>query len=236
VRGPRRLNEESELFAKLVADMKRDRPSPEPLEKLVKAISAMPDVEPKSAKFGGKNWLVFVGAGMLAAVGVAVLTARPFPVGARSASGATAAPPASEVVVAGPPPAGEIPSAAVAELPDVPSPAASSAQGAATGGLPPSAASRPPSSRQEFEIIVAARRALTRSDASQCLSLVAQYQREFPTGQFALEAKVMRVEATAARGERGRAAALARDLLAREPENPYETRLRSLLTSIEDER
>ncbi|OJY16060.1 MAG: hypothetical protein BGO98_25795 [Myxococcales bacterium 68-20] len=230
---PRRLNEESELFAKLVADMKRDRPSPEPLERLLGAINAMPDIEPEPAKLGGKKLFLLASAALLA-VGAATLMAQSLPAGAPSAPGVMADTPAPEVVVVVPAPAHEVPSTSVADLPDVPPPAGSfGSRAAAARAVPTAAAASPPSTGQEFEIIVAARRALTGGDHDRCLSLVALYEREFPTGQFALEAKVMRVEATAAGGERSRAAALARELLAREPKNPYEARLRSLLTTIE---
>jgi hypothetical protein len=234
VREPRRLNEESELFAKLVADMRRDRPSPEPLERLLETISAMPDIETETAKLGGKKLFLLASAGLLSAVGTAAFMARSLPAGSPSAPGVTADTSGPEVVVAAPSPAQEVPSATVADLPDVPSPAGSfGARAPAARAVPAAAGASPPSTGHEFEIIVAARRALTGGDFDQCLSLVALYQRAFPTGQFALEAKVMRVEATAASGERGRAAELARKLLAREPKNPYEARLRSLLTTIE---
>jgi len=125
VRVPRRLNEESEFFAKLVADMRRDRPSPEPLQKLLEAISAMPDIEPETAKFGGKKWILLAGAGLLTSVGVAVFTAQSFSAGAPFAPSVTADTPAAAVVVAAPSPAREVPSATVDDLPDVPSPVAS---------------------------------------------------------------------------------------------------------------
>ena len=162
MREPRRLNEESELFAKLVADMRRDCPSPEPLERLLETINAMPDIEPEPAKLGGKKLFLLASAGLLSAVGAATLMARSLPAGSPSTPGVTVDTSGPEVVVVAPSPAQEVPSATVADLPDVPSPAGSFGSRAAPArAVPTAAAASPPSTGHEFEIIVAARRALT---------------------------------------------------------------------------
>ncbi|MDF2698443.1 MAG: hypothetical protein K0S65_6827 [Labilithrix sp.] len=90
-----------------------------------------------------------------------------------------------------------------------------------------------PSGRREIELIIAAREALTRLETDRCLAAVGAYEAEFPSGQFTLEAKVMRVEATGARGDLARARVLARDFLAKNPSSLYEERVRSLLASLE---
>ena len=227
MRDPQRKIESSEVFADLVADMKRERPAPEALEKLLGAIDAMPDLPPASAKTASKTSLVLAGAALIASLGAATILSREAPA-QRDPSGATVAR-ASESITDPPETAPALTTTQVADLPDAPMPAS-------TPG-PRASSTRPAASAlvagQEFEIVVAARRALTAGDHERCLALVARYDREFSGGQFALEASVMRIEATAASGAHDRAAALARELLAREPKNPYEARLRSLLTTIE---
>ncbi|MBX3211152.1 MAG: hypothetical protein KF850_03900 [Labilithrix sp.] len=84
-----------------------------------------------------------------------------------------------------------------------------------------------------MELIVSARRALSSEDADGCLSFVDLYGREYPAGQFALEAEVMKIEATLARGDRARAAALTRAFLAAHPGTHYEARLLTILSSTE---
>lgn len=231
MRDPQRKIESSEVFADLVADMQRERPAPEALAKLLGSIDAMPDAPPASAKTASKTSLLLAGAALVASVGAATLLVRETP--SQRAPMVAADVRAPENVTEAPTPAPALTSTHVADLPDAPTPA--STPGPRTPSTPPaaSASTSVRAAEQEFEIVVAARRALTAGDHARCLSLVAGYDREFAGGQFALEASVMRIEATAASGSRDRAASLARELLAREPKNPYEARLRSLLTTIE---
>ncbi len=229
MRDPQRKIESSEVFANLVADMKRERPAPEALAKLLGAIDAMPDLPPASAKTASKTFLLLAGAALLASVGAATMLLRETPAQPDpSVASQTRAP---ESITN--PPAPALTTTHVADLPDAPMPASAPGPHTSPTRPTPSASAAAPAAGQEFEIVVAARRALTAGDHARCLSLVARYDREFADGQFALEASVMRIEATAASGSRDRAAALARELLAREPKNPYEARLRSLLTTIE---
>jgi len=224
VRDPQRKIESSEVFANLVADMKRERPAPDALAKLLGSIDAMPDVPPASAKTASKTSLLLAGAALIASVGAATVLSRGTPAQPDPSLATEARAPGSTTD----PPAPALTTTHVADLPDAPMPA--STPGPRTSSTRPAASAV---AGQEFEIVVAARRALTAGDHERCLSLVARYDREFSGGQFALEASVMRIEATAASGSRDRAATLARELLAREPKNPYEARLRSLLTTIE---
>ena len=104
---------------------------------------------------------------------------------------------------------------------------------------PASSAVRPSESharsvRRELELIALARAALTNGDVRACLAALDLHDREFPAGQFALEAKVMRIEAAFAAGDRNGARSLARDYLAANPSSPYDARIRSLLSSLED--
>lgn len=231
MRDPQRKIESSEVFADLVADMKRERPAPEALAKLLGAIDAMPDVPPASAKTASKTSLLLASTALIASLGAATILSREAPA-QPDPSGATEAR-ASESTTDPPAPAPALTSTHVADLPDAPMPASTPGPRSWSTRPAASASAAASGAGQEFEIVVAARRALTVGDHERCLSLVARYDREFAGGQFALEANVMRIEATAASGSPERAAGLARELLAREPRSPYEARLRSLLTTIE---
>lgn len=239
MRAPRRLVEDSELFAKLVADMKRRRPPMQPLEALLDVIDAMPEdaaaeaeAEAATARSGVRKWIFLVGAGFLIPTGVGILMAASNASGARERANPAADTSASAPVVADPSPAREVLSVSVDDLPDVSPPVASSTHNTAPRAVRSSTSTSAPV-QSEVEIIVAARRALTSGDTNRCLSLVALHEREFPNGQYALEANVMRIEATASAGDKAGAAAMARRLLDQQPDNPYRGRLRSLLTRLE---
>ncbi len=226
--GPDRLIDDDPLLAKLVADAKQRGPRPEALEALLRRLPPAPtssSLAPTGA--GLAKWLLLAGAGCFIA-GVTIFELRQSepatavdvlgpsePAAAPSAEGAV---PSSDEVQGS-----AIPSASVDDLP-----AARSRSAAAQ----PSAVKL--SLRREIDLIGAAREALTKDEAHECLAAVRAYEREFPSGQFLVEAKVMRIEATAMSGERGRARTLARDFLAKNPRSPYDARMRSLLDSLED--
>jgi hypothetical protein len=247
MRVPRRLVEDNEQFAGLVDELRRSEPPPKLAADVLQGMASQREAAVS------KRWRRIVGA--LAGVGcVAVLTG--VVVGPRanhdapSPSTVTDAP-----AFALPPPAlatsatETIPSVSIEALPDskavaptrhahvptrasaaepssaAPSPAAAPSIPSATAG------SSRVSLRREIELIAQARRALTGSDNRTCLAALDLHDSEFPTGQFALEAKVMRVEATLANGDRAGARALALDYLAKNPASPYDARVRSLLSS-----
>lgn len=92
------------------------------------------------------------------------------------------------------------------------------------------AASSPPESAlaQELRSLDEARSALARADASGALTLLDRHDRAFPTGPLRTEAKMLRVEALLARGDRAAAKKLATELLARDPSGPHARRLRTI--------
>lgn len=232
MREPPRLIEKSEQFARLAEAHRRLRPSSAALPDLLRALDAQAQspahlVTSTTARSTMKWAAVGLGAiGVAAFVGWTLVAPPPDhlppPVVAPLASpqGAPAAPPqpAASVVVA------------VADLPSAPA-APRPAPGAprSTSSAHSDAAKR----QREVELIVSARRALSSEDADGCLSFVDLYGREYPAGQFALEAEVMKIEATLARGDRARAAALTRAFLAAHPGTHYEARLLTILSSTE---
>lgn len=241
----RPLIEDNELFAKLVADARRREPPPEALESLHQKLVARPDRFAELAGSGARRWgwTALAGLGCLTVLGVVVgrrATIEHPPVGPSDV--------ASSVAVMAPPPSLReegpgVPSFSIDELPNS-RPMADSKNAAPavrTRAVPmhsgaPSESARPatPSVRRELELIALGREALSKGDTRACLDAMDLHDREFPSGQFALEAKVMRIEAAFAAGNRSGARQLARDYLAANPNSPYEARIRSLLSSPED--
>lgn len=226
MKGPNRLIEDDALLAKLVADAKQRGPRPEALDELLHRLP-LPPAAPVSTFAALQKWIVIAGAGC-ALAGVAMLELRPSdpPSAARATAPSAAVAPSVRDVV---PPSNEpaenaVPSTSVDDLPAAPSRSIS----AASSGAQPRG-----SLRREIELAGAARQALTKGEADRCLASVRAYEAEFPNGQFLLEAKVMRIEATAMAGDGPRARSLARSFLAKNPRSPYEERMRSLLASLE---
>lgn len=84
----------------------------------------------------------------------------------------------------------------------------------------------------ELALMESARTALSKNDAEVCIRALDRYDRRFPHGMFAEEAPVMRLEALVAKGDRDRARALGESILAKNPDGPHASRIRSLLASI----
>jgi hypothetical protein len=84
----------------------------------------------------------------------------------------------------------------------------------------------------ELALVESARTSLAKGDAAACLAQLDQYEQKVRGGVFEREVAVMRIEALVARGETGRARALAEAFLARSPESPYTNRIRSLLARL----
>jgi TolA-binding protein len=81
----------------------------------------------------------------------------------------------------------------------------------------------------EVRAIDAARSAVAHGAADEALQKLAAYRRDFPTGQLRTEAEVVTLEALAARGDHTALARRAAAFLARHPNDPHASRVRSLL-------
>lgn len=81
---------------------------------------------------------------------------------------------------------------------------------------------------EEISAINAVRAALAASDPQRAMLRLDAYERRYPTGRFALEAKVLRIDAFTAVGDAGSAKRLAERFLALHPSSPYAERLRGV--------
>lgn len=84
---------------------------------------------------------------------------------------------------------------------------------------------------EELALMESARTALSKNDAEVCIRALDRYDRRFPHGMFTEEAPVMRLEVLVAKGDRDRARALGESILAKNPDGPHASRIRSLLAS-----
>jgi hypothetical protein len=82
--------------------------------------------------------------------------------------------------------------------------------------------------REEIRAIDAVRGALAARTPARALSLLRQYSSNFPSGTFAQEATVLRIEALEQSGEHQRAQALSRDFQSKHPNSPLSERLSRL--------
>ncbi len=230
--GPRRLREESDLFASLVADAKRQAPPPDALRTLHRTLEQRPRA--KVATRGRWTRTVIAGAGGIALLGALTANLWPRhepvpaapPIAATSSARVEIAPPTEPITHA-------VPSMAVDDLPDSKVMASPRPRSLPT----PSPSAQPVVSakpRREIDLVAEARAALSRGDARGCLAAVDRHEQEFPAGQLALEMKVMRIEATLASGDRAGARALAQEYLAKHSGSAYDTRVRSLAASTEE--
>lgn len=223
----RRLIETNARFERLVAGDDREQPRPEVLDDLLQKL-ALIDAGAPTTTARSARWLwvpiavcgVSILAGLVALVPLRTDRAAATPVSSVPAPSSVA--PLRQDQPAAPEESDKRQEKAVniADLPSVP----------ASAGRPKKLA---PSGRRELELVIAAREALTRHESEGCLAIVDDYESEFPRGQFALEVKVMRIEATLARGDRERSRALARDFIEKNPSSFYTDRVRSLLGSLE---
>lgn len=128
--------------------------------------------------------------------------------------------PAREVKAPAPPAEAQGPAPlALEDLPLLPEPAPPSGGPAATkqGGL-----------ADEVAQLQKAKLALRSGQPVQALAELRTYAQRFPRPMLGAEAAVVRIEATHASGDAGRAKLLAESFLAKNPNSPYATRLRSL--------
>jgi len=82
--------------------------------------------------------------------------------------------------------------------------------------------------REEIRALDQARTAIRVGDAQSALSKIDRYLSQFPRGAFRQEAVVIRIEALSRGGNRARAAAEARDFIARHPGSPHVKKLERL--------
>lgn len=87
---------------------------------------------------------------------------------------------------------------------------------------------------EELGLLSAARAGLAASDTPASLRAVERYRTRFPSGLFAEEIEVIRIEALANSGERARAHALAEGFLTANPSSAYAARVRSLAQRTRD--
>jgi len=83
----------------------------------------------------------------------------------------------------------------------------------------------------ELAMLQDARQALAAGQPALALARLDQYAARFPNGTMTPEANVVRIEALLAAGDRPSAERVAQAFLARDPESPYASRVRSLLAS-----
>jgi hypothetical protein len=83
--------------------------------------------------------------------------------------------------------------------------------------------------RRELALLDAARTSLAAGRAMNALAELDTYDRVFPNGSLADEARVLRIETLARAGLREAAAREAERLLARDPDSPHAARVRSVL-------
>ena len=139
-------------------------------------------------------------------------------------------PPASTVVTPVTP-LTETPTLSPADLPaavDAPAPS-NTAQAAARQGAAPA----PSSLGEEIALFDRARTALDGGDANGALALVDTYERRFPSGAFAQEAEVLRVQALLRKGDRTGASRVGERFLAAHPTSPHAARIRAILSPSE---
>ena len=104
---------------------------------------------------------------------------------------------------------------------------ANSGPQAALAPIPSSAATR--GLGREVALIDAARRAVARGDANGAMSQLDRYSKVRETQILDREARLLRIDVLVLRGERERAAVLAREYLRQLPNDPHSGRLRKLL-------
>lgn len=80
---------------------------------------------------------------------------------------------------------------------------------------------------EELAVIERARTALANGDVASAERALAEHDRDFKGGAFGDEARVLRIDALAKKGDRAGAAAAARAYLASNPDSPYAPRVRA---------
>lgn len=245
---PTRLVHEDPDFAHLVAASEEDGPTPAQVDEAVSLARRMASASrPRSWRWLGAGTAV-VGASMLGLIAASSLSSGGG-AAAKNAEG-TASPAGPVVAPAAEPstmPESIAPSAR--EPPPLAVASASAIRAVAPRGRPPtakasgdrheraqggSAGAERSTFDEELGLLSAARAALAASDTPASLRAVERYRARFPSGLFAEEIEVIRIEALADSGERDRAHALAERFLAANPSSAYAARVRSLAQRTRD--
>ena len=230
MKDPTPLAADDPGFARLMRALHTEEPPPDALERALAVVDRAPLLpSPTSAPRGvmaSKVVGTLVAGGLVVA---AVATFWPAP----TAPAPRPAPAPSAVSVVVPVVSAELPAIPVEALP-------SSIETRAPVASPPArtitpspsaevAAERRPTFAEELALVVEARAALARSDTTQCLTAVDRYTHDYPSGAFAPEIDVLRIEAVARSGDRARARILADRFSSANPSSPYADRVRSVL-------
>lgn len=114
-------------------------------------------------------------------------------------------------------------------------PSAAPAREVAVVAVAPKVSDRAPSRElaEEVQAIDAARAAFEAHEPDRALGILDEYDRAHPRGALVAEAAILRVDVLVQRGDRARAAQLAREALERQPNGPYRARLRSRLDALD---
>jgi hypothetical protein len=189
------------------------------------ASAPTPPASASGAPVAGKIGLV-AGAAALA-VGAVVLFANPSqtpaPTAPAAASSRRAIETAPQVAQPAPPETTSVPATPVS-----PKASAFSATSVSASPKPSAAAAALP---DEATLFRQAGDALRAGEASRTLALVDELERRFPSGTFAQEREVLRIEALTRVGREDEARARARAFLSAHPESAHRPRLERLLTS-----
>ena len=244
---PTRLIHEDPGFAHLVAASEEDGPSPARVDEAVSLARRMASASrPRLWRWLGSGTAI-VGASMMGLFAASSI----FSGGgtAKNAEGmaplvASPSSPIAPIVAPAAEPSGMV-EGVVLSAPEPPSPAVASASAIRTvapRGRP--ATSKASADRaagaerstfdEELGLLSAARAGLAANDIPASLRAVERYQTRFPSGLFAEEIEVIRIEALADSGERARAHALAERFLAANPSSAYAARVRSLAQRTRD--
>jgi TolA-binding protein len=154
----------------------------------------------------------------------AVVAAGVHLVGRRPQSSTVAMTPVEQAPITQPPAPPPAPEPAPPEVPVVvaaPKPPPAS--------VPARAPASSPTLADELRLIERARAALAAGDVASADRALEAHARTFPSGVFAEEARVLRIDSMIRRGDRARAEPAARAYLSKHPESPHAPRLRALL-------
>ncbi len=224
---PKRLMDEDRGFARLVAATNTEAPSPGQIEKVMSLATARRRI--------GWRWAaprLLIGASVVAAMslhfGGPRVEAPPTPpkdevVSPDATASHETAPSASLRTVS----VNDLAAPSDAVPPsNTPPPARARANTSPSASV---ANERRTTFGDELALVSTARSTFRARDLASCLEAVENYQRRFPSGLFAQEIAVIRIEALAASGEREKAHALAKDFLSSNAKSPYTQRVGSLL-------
>lgn len=222
---PRRLLEDAEgLERALLESAELDTPSPDRRRRLVALAGAsVVTAGAASAGAGIATWKVVVAVVLVGTGGVAAAHRA-----GRAPPAATAAPPAS-VAPAVVRPTAESRPTSVASTPASTSPPAVAPKVAAKSAPFAPGTSAPNvacSVGDEVTALDKVRAAVRTGQAVDALARLDRYAATCPAGVLTVEARVLRIEALAAKGDAGAADRLARAFLAEHPKSTYDGRVR----------